>query len=80
MPPNRATSGFLPLRTTLAWKHLRGPCGVSMVAWCLRAIFVTVEREVGPPFDPPVFEAVPVELEQVGQDGRVNLNWPRCNS
>lgn len=44
MPPNRATSGFLPLRSTLASIHLRGPCGVSMTALNLRAIFDTVER------------------------------------
>ena len=31
IPPNRATSGFLPSpRSTLAWKHVRGPCGVSI--------------------------------------------------
>ena len=28
----------------LAWKHVRGPCGVSIVALYLRAIFVTDER------------------------------------
>ena len=44
IPPNRATSGFLPLRSTLASKHLRGPYGVSMVAAYLRAIFDTDER------------------------------------
>ena len=38
------TSGFLPLRSIVASKHLRGPCGVVMVAACLRAIFDTVER------------------------------------
>jgi hypothetical protein len=32
MPPNRATSGLRPLRSTLTWKHLRGPYGVVMVA------------------------------------------------
>jgi hypothetical protein len=31
-PPNRATSGFPPLRWTLASGHLLGPCGVSVVA------------------------------------------------
>ncbi|MEN3263935.1 MAG: hypothetical protein V7646_829 [Pseudonocardia sp.] len=44
MPPNRATSGYLPLRSTLASRHLRSPCGVSMVALYLRAIFDTDER------------------------------------
>ena len=39
-----ATSDGLPARSTLAWKHTRGPCGVAMVAWCLRAIAVTVAR------------------------------------
>ena len=43
-PAEPWTSGFLPLRSTLAWKQLRGPCGVSMVALYFRAIFVTVER------------------------------------
>ena len=44
MPPNRATSGFLPSpRSTLTWKHLRGPCGVWTVALYLRAIFDTDE-------------------------------------
>ena len=32
MPPNRATSGFLPLRSILASRHLRGPYGVSIAA------------------------------------------------
>ena len=31
-PPNVVVSGFLPGRSTLTWKHLRGPCGVAMVA------------------------------------------------
>src|SRR3954467_2117111 len=44
MPPNRATSGFLPLRSTLASTHLRGPCGVSMVVLYLRAIVDTDAR------------------------------------
>jgi hypothetical protein len=44
MPPNRATSGFLPLRSTLASRHLRGPCGVSTVVLYFRAIFDTDER------------------------------------
>ena len=44
MPPNRATSGFLPARSTVASKHRRGPWGVTMVVLCLSAIFVTVER------------------------------------
>ena len=43
MPPNLATSGFLPARSTLAWKQVRGPCGVSILALYLRAIFETVE-------------------------------------
>src|ERR1019366_2314545 len=43
MPPNVATCGFLPGRSTLASKHLRGPCGVRMVVLYLRAIFDTVE-------------------------------------
>ena len=35
---------FLALaRSMLCWKQVRGPCGVSMVALYLRAIFVTVE-------------------------------------
>ena len=33
IPPNRATSGSRPGRSTLASKHLRGPYGVSMVAF-----------------------------------------------
>jgi hypothetical protein len=41
MPPKRATSGFLPSRWVRASKHLRGPCGVAMVAMCLRAIWFT---------------------------------------
>ena len=44
MPPNLVTSGFLPGCSTVAWKQTRGPCGVVMVARCLRAIAVTVER------------------------------------
>lgn len=44
IPPNRATSGFLPLRSIVASKHLRGPYGVATVAVYLRAIFVTDER------------------------------------
>jgi hypothetical protein len=44
IPPNLVTSGFLPGRSTVAWKQTRGPCGVAMVARCLRAIAVTVER------------------------------------
>ena len=44
MPPNLATSGFLPARSTVASKQVRGPCGVAILAWYLRAIFVTVER------------------------------------
>ena len=44
MPPNLVTSGFLPGRSAVAWKQTRGPCGVVMVARCLRAIAVTVER------------------------------------
>ena len=35
IPPNRATSGFLPLRSMLASKHLRGPYGVSMAGLVL---------------------------------------------
>jgi hypothetical protein len=31
MPPNRATSGLRPSRSTLTSKHLRGPDGVAMV-------------------------------------------------
>ena len=27
MPPNLVTSGFLPGRSTVAWKQTRGPCG-----------------------------------------------------
>ena len=44
MPPNRATSGFLPGRSVRASKQVRGPCGVMIVALYLRAILVTVER------------------------------------
>jgi hypothetical protein len=44
IPPNLVTSGFLPSRSTMAWKQTRGPCGVVMVALYLRAIAVTVER------------------------------------
>jgi len=32
-PPNVAINGFLPARSTRAWKHLRSPCGVWVVAW-----------------------------------------------
>ena len=35
MPPNLVTSGFLPGRSTVAWKQTRGPCAVVMVARCL---------------------------------------------
>ena len=38
-----ATSAGLSLRSILASKHLRGPCGVRVLALCLVAIFVTVE-------------------------------------
>ena len=44
MPPNRATSGFLPAAFDPGFEALRGPCGVSMVALYLRAIFDTDER------------------------------------
>lgn len=44
IPPNRATSGFLPLRSIRASKHLRDPDGVAIVAAYLRAIFDTDER------------------------------------
>ncbi|MGW1784023.1 hypothetical protein ACWCQQ_33685 [Streptomyces sp. NPDC002143] len=44
IPPKRPTSGFLPVRSTRASKHLRSPSGVSMVAAYLRAIFDTDER------------------------------------
>src|SRR6266540_2000416 len=44
MPPNRATSGRFPSRrSTVTWKHTRGPSGVSMVVLYLRAIFDTEE-------------------------------------
>ena len=44
IPPKVATSGFLPSpRSTLTCRHLRGPCGVSIVAPYLRAIFDTDE-------------------------------------
>ena len=44
MPPNVATSGFLfAPRLMLTCVHFRGPCGVSIVARYLWAIFVTVE-------------------------------------
>ena len=43
MPPNLAIRGFLPGHSTLASKHVRGPCGVLIVALYLRAIFDTVE-------------------------------------
>ena len=36
IPPNLVTSGFLPSRSTVAWKQTRGPCGVVMVALYLR--------------------------------------------
>jgi hypothetical protein len=42
IPPNLATTGFLSACSTLAWKHLRGPNGVAMVALKRDAIFVTV--------------------------------------
>jgi hypothetical protein len=44
IPSTLVTSGFLPGRSTVAWKQTRGPCGVVMVARRLRAIAVTVER------------------------------------
>jgi hypothetical protein len=44
IPPNRATSGFLPARCLMASQQVRGPSGVVTVAWCFAAIFVTVER------------------------------------
>ena len=44
IPPNLATSGFLPGRSTLAWKHVRFPYGVSILAWYLSAIVVIVVR------------------------------------
>ena len=31
MPPNVAVNGFLLVRGTVACRHVRGPCGVSMV-------------------------------------------------
>jgi hypothetical protein len=31
MPPKVAVNGFLPVRVTVTCRHLRGPCGVSMV-------------------------------------------------
>ena len=31
MPPNRATSGCLPILSKVTWKHRRRPCGVTMV-------------------------------------------------
>jgi hypothetical protein len=34
---------FLPARSTLASKQVRSPCGVTVLALYLRAIFVTVE-------------------------------------
>ena len=44
IPPNVATSGLRPsARSTRTCMHLRGPCGVSIVAACLRAIFETDE-------------------------------------
>jgi ABC-2 type transport system permease protein len=44
IPPNVATSGLRPwLRSTLACKHLRGPCGVSIVHGpTLRAAFGSI--------------------------------------
>ena len=33
-----------PPGSTVAWKQMRGPCGVVIVARCFRAIAVTVER------------------------------------
>ena len=44
IPPNRATSGCLPLRSTRASKQVRSPCGVWILALCLTAIFDTDER------------------------------------
>jgi len=44
IPPNRPTSGFLPVRSTRASKHLRGRAASSVVAEYLRAIFDTDER------------------------------------
>ena len=43
MPPKVAVNGFLPMRSTPACRHLRGPCGVLMVVRYRAAIFVTDE-------------------------------------
>ncbi len=43
IPPNCATSGFLPSRATVAWKQVRVPYGVSILALCRAAIFDTDE-------------------------------------
>src|SRR5664279_1508005 len=42
-PPNRATRSGLPLRWTLASKHVRSPYRVWIFAWYLAAIFDTVD-------------------------------------
>jgi hypothetical protein len=45
IPPNVATTGFLPgPRLMLTWMHLRGPSGVPTAALYFRAIFDMVER------------------------------------
>ena len=43
IPPNRATRSGLPLRWTLASKHLRSPYRVWILASCLAAILATVD-------------------------------------
>ena len=43
IPPNRATSGCLPSRSTRASKHVRIPSGVSILALYFLAIFDTDE-------------------------------------
>ena len=44
MPPNQATSGCLPSRSTAGLEARRGPCGVTILALCRAAILVTDER------------------------------------
>src|ERR1035437_5870882 len=43
IPPNRATSGFLPSLSTVTCRHVLRPCGVSILALYLAAIFRPVE-------------------------------------
>src|SRR5260370_33971335 len=42
IPPNRATSGFLPSRSTMISRHFRGPCASLTVFLYLARILATL--------------------------------------